>query len=289
MRRESYSFGMVMQSIPASSSGGKRLSGEIAGSSPTLPLVTVITAVLNGDRHLGQCLESVLQQDYSNLEHIVLDGGSTDGTVDILRRYNNRIALWRSEPDKGVYDAWNKGLAEARGEWICFLGADDEFLPGAVSSYMALAVKHPQAEYLSSQIRWAHPSGYELIRGEPWDSKSALRWMRVAHVGSMHRRRLFDRLGVFNTSFGSAADYEFLLRAKETLKAAHMPIITAMMRAGGITDHPSAFADATRAKIVTGGRSPVLAIIELHIARVKVLLRPLRRVLRRTAIASAAK
>jgi len=270
-----------MQSDPASRYGGKRRKGVFAHGAPDLPLVTVVTAVLNADRYLEGCVKSVLHQDYPNIEHLVLDGGSTDGTLDLLRRYDDRIAFWKSEPDKGVYDAWNKALAEARGEWICFLGADDEFLPGAISAYMALAAKYPEAEYISSRIKWVHPSGYERIRGGPWEWKSFLRWMRVAHVGSMHRRALFERRGTYNTSFGSAADYELLLRARESLKAAYMPVTTVMMRAGGITDGPNAFADATRAKIASGGRNPMLAAIELQIARAKVLLRPLRRILGR--------
>ena len=126
----------------------------------------------------------------------MIDGGSTDGTVDVLRRYDDRIALWKSEPDHGVYDAWNKSLREAHGEWICFLGADDEFLPGAVSAYMALAASNPQAEYLSSQVRWVHPSGYERIIGEPWRWRKFSKSMCTAHVGSMHRRSLFDRVGI---------------------------------------------------------------------------------------------
>jgi len=263
--------------------GGQRLKGITAPSGSEHPLVTVVTAIFNGQPHVEGCLESVLAQDYPNIEHIVLDGHSTDGTIDVLQRYDNRIAYWKSEPDKGVYDTWNKALVEARGEWICFLGADDEFLPGAVSAYMALAARYPTAEYLSSQIRWVHPSGYERIRGRSWEWRSFLRWMSVAHVGSMHRRTLFDRLGLYDTSFGSAADYELLLRARGLLQAAYMPVTTVIMRAGGLSDDPNAFADATRAKIISGGRNPTLAVLELQIARVKVFLRPLRRAFGRIA------
>jgi glycosyltransferase involved in cell wall biosynthesis len=263
--------------------GGRRLKNILADSSMERPLVTVVTAVFNGKDYIAGCLESVLQQDYPNIEHIVLDGGSSDGTLDVLHQYDDRIALWKSAPDKGVYDAWNKSLAEARGEWICFLGVDDEFLPGAVSAYMALAAKHPEAEYLSSRVRWVHSSGYARIRGEAWNWKAFSRWMCVEHVGSMHRRSLFDRLGGYDTSFGSAADYELLLRARDGLKAVYMPVITAIMRAGGFSDNRNAFADATRAKIISGGRNALLATIELRIANAKFHLRPLRRVLGRIA------
>jgi glycosyltransferase involved in cell wall biosynthesis len=270
-----------MQIDAAAKHGGKRLKGLVADNEVRRPLVSIVTAVFNGQQHLAKCLDSVLYQDYPNIEHLVTDGGSTDGTLDVLRDYDDQIAYWKSEPDNGVYDAWNKSLIEARGEWICFLGSDDEFLPGAISAYMALAETHPEAEYLSSRERWVHPSGYERIRGGPWTWKKFSQWNCIAHVGSMHRRTLYDRFGIYDTSFGTASDYEFLLRSRGSLKTAFMPNITVMMRAGGMTDARGALADATRAKIVTGGRNATLAAMELRFAYVKFPLRPLRRALGR--------
>jgi glycosyltransferase involved in cell wall biosynthesis len=259
--------------------GGQRLRGILPRRTPELPLVTVVTVVFNGKPYIAGCLNSVLQQDYPNIEHIVLDGGSSDGTLDVLRQYDDRIAYWRSEPDKGVYDAWNKSLSAAQGDWICFLGVDDEFLPGAISAYMALAAANPQAEYLSSRLLWVHPSGYTRTMGQPWTWAGFRKRMVTAHVGSMHHRRLYERLGQYDTTYRSAADYEFLLRAHHELKAAYMRITTVMMRAGGVSDDNAAFAEATRAKIATGGRNRLLAALELHIANAKFLLRPLRRAL----------
>jgi glycosyltransferase involved in cell wall biosynthesis len=272
-----------MQVDHETKSGGMRMKGYLPENGADRPLVTVVTAVFNGQAYLAGCLESVLRQDYPNIEHIVLDGGSSDGTVDVLRQYDDRIAYWKSEPDKGVYDAWNKALVEARGEWICFLGVDDELLPGALSAYMALAANNPQAEYLSSQVSWAHPSGYERTSGKPWAWPEFSRWMCVAHVGSMHRRTLYDRLGAYDTSYPSAADYELLLRARGQLNAAYMPITTVMMRAGGVSDDSSALVEAKRAKIAAGGRNKALAELDFRIARAKFVLRPLRRTLGRIA------
>jgi glycosyltransferase involved in cell wall biosynthesis len=258
-------------------SGGQRVKGILSENSADRPLVTVVTAVFNGKPYLAGCLESVRRQDYPNIEHIVLDGGSSDGTLDVLSEYDDRIAHWKSEPDYGVYDAWNKALKEARGEWICFLGVDDEFLPGSVSAYMALAAKHPEAEYLSSRVRWVHGSGYECTNGGPWSWPEFSRWMCVAHVGSMHRRTLYNRLGAYDISYRSAADYEFLLRARGQLNAAYMPTTTVTMRAGGVSDDASALVEAARAKVTTGGRSKALAELEFRIAKAKFMLRPLRR------------
>ncbi len=243
--------------------GGKRLGGVLAQGSADLPLVTVITAVLNGKAYLAGCLESVLNQDYPNIEHIVLDGESKDGTVDVLRHYSDRIALWRSEPDRGVYDAWNKGLGEARGEWISFLGADDEFLPGAISAYMACAASHPQAEYLSSTGRLVLASGEEVNIGSPWKWSVLSRRMTICHTGSMHRRSLFDRLGLFDVSYRSAADYEFLLRSRAELRSAFFPAETVLVRAGGVSYSPKVVLEGMRAKCETGGLPKALALCEV--------------------------
>ncbi len=265
-----------MQAQLTSLFGGKRLKGILSDNSVERPLVTVITSVYNGKSCIAGCLESVLHQDYQNIEHIVIDGGSTDGTVDILRQYDDRIALWRSEADDGIYYAWNKALAEARGEWICFLGADDEFLPQAVSTYMALAAENPSAEYLGSKVKVVHPSGYERVFGCPWTWRAFSKTMTWLHVGSMHRRSLFDRLGAYDTSYRIVADYELLLRAGPQLKAAYMPILTVMMRDGGVSRSRKALEEQVRATVMTGGRNRLLATMELHIANAKYFFRPLR-------------
>jgi glycosyltransferase involved in cell wall biosynthesis len=132
--------------------------------------------VFNAQDCIADCLESVLYQDYPNMEHIIFDGGSTDSTVSLLRKYVDRIDVWISESDSGIYDAWNKGLKLARGEWIAFLGADDKYLPGAVSAYMKLAAQFPAAEFLSSRALLDHPSGHAPTFGGPWE------WPRFSRV-----------------------------------------------------------------------------------------------------------
>jgi hypothetical protein len=263
--------------------GGRRINGIFADGSADRPLVSVITVIFNGCPHVENCLASVFAQDYANIEHIVVDGGSTDGTLDLLREHDDEIAFWKSEPDGGVYDAWNKGLREARGEWICFLGVDDEFLPGAVSAYMACAADNPQAEYLSSKVKWVHPSGYERTLGEPWIWPRFAKFMCTAHVGSMHRRRLFDRVGVYNTSYRIVGDYELLLRSRQHLITGYLPVITAMMRAGGVSDSVAALKEAARAKVDGGGRNAVLASIEFGVANAGFAARQLGHALRRIA------
>src|SRR3990172_6849742 len=89
------------------------------------PLISIIVAVYNGKATLQQCIDSVAQQTYPNKELVIIDGGSNDGTVELLEKNRSKFSYWISEPDRGIYNAWNKGLVQAHGEWVCFLGADD--------------------------------------------------------------------------------------------------------------------------------------------------------------------
>jgi glycosyltransferase involved in cell wall biosynthesis len=245
-------------------SSGTGSQGDAVLSSADLPLVSIITAVFNGHEHIASCIESVLQQDYPNIEHIILDGGSTDGTVRVLNSYGSRIAFWKSEPDQGVYDAWNKGLKLARGEWIAFLGADDTYLPGAVSTYVDLARQNPKAEFLSSRARLNHATGYSPVFGARWEWPRFAMAMSTIHVGTMHRQSLFEHFGHFDTSYRIAGDYEFLLRARETLQAAFTPAITVVVRAGGISDSTAGLHEALRAKTAASVRKPLAAAIDLR-------------------------
>jgi hypothetical protein len=146
---------------------------------------------------------------------------------------------------------------------------------------MELATQNPKAEYLTSRVEWVQLSGDRRIIGHPWKWKEFSRWMCTAHVGSMHRRSLYNRLGNYDTSYRSAADYEFLLRARGQLHAAYTPTVTVMMRAGGVSDNTSALAETKRAKIDAGGRNKVLAELEFQIAKTKFALRPLSSALRK--------
>src|SRR5512136_2449900 len=118
-------------------SGGRRFKRETKKSRKGLPLVSIITPVLNGGDRVEKVIEEVQCQTYANKEHIIIDGGSDDGTVDVLERRDGEIDYWVSEEDAGIYDAMNKGIDVAGGEWIYFLGADDAFYqPYTVESIM---------------------------------------------------------------------------------------------------------------------------------------------------------
>jgi glycosyltransferase involved in cell wall biosynthesis len=105
--------------------GGLRTKGFHKESSPNLPLISIVTVVFNGKNSLASTIHSVLNQSYKNIEYIIIDGGSTDGTQSVINKFADNVDYWISEPDTGIYDAMNKGITAARGEWFYFLGSDD--------------------------------------------------------------------------------------------------------------------------------------------------------------------
>jgi glycosyltransferase involved in cell wall biosynthesis len=249
--------------------GGQSLEAREGAHAEARPLITVITAVFNGAKTLERSILSVINQSYDNLEYIIIDGASGDGTLDIIRRYEEAIDYWVSEPDGGIYDAWNKGIRLAGGDWLAFLGADDIYLPGALNAYgEAIAGRSDRRlEYISSRVNLTQ--GAKVIRtiGGHWSWKSLRRYMNVAHVGSLHSRALFERYGLFDTSYKIGGDYEFLLRPKAGLRATFMNSITVNMGiAGASNNNLLGFREKERAKVTTGGQSALLSHLERIVA-----------------------
>lgn len=219
----------------------KQYAASVTGS---IPLITIIIAVFNGTKTLQQCIDSVANQTYPNKELIIIDGGSTDGTIDLLKKNNHHITYWISEPDRGIYNAWNKALAQAKGEWICFLGADDFFFNTRVLEQMAvhLAIIPANIRVAYSQVMLLNNDGKTLYPiGEPWGKikERFKQVMCIPHQGVMHRRSMFEQNGKFDESFRIAGDYELLMRELKTGDAVFIPdLITTGMRQGGISSDP---------------------------------------------------
>ncbi|MDP1595527.1 MAG: glycosyltransferase family 2 protein [Methylotenera sp.] len=243
------------------------------------PLISVIVAVFNGDKTLQQFIDSFAQQSYANKELIVIDGASTDGTVNLLESNREKIEYFISEPDKGVYNAWNKGLLQAKGEWICFIGADDYFWDTQVLARMAaqLAVIPENVRVVYGQVMLLNGSGESLyLIGEPWRKikEQFKKVMSIPHPCLMHRRSLFDQNGGFDESFRIGGDYEFLLRELKVADAIFVPdVITVGMRQGGLSSTPSnaleAMWEARRAQKMHGLLIPssfwVLAMARVYL------------------------
>jgi len=207
--------------------------------------ISVVIAVRNGARTLQRCIDSIRNQSYPLKELVIVDGMSTDGTRDILAKNDEIIASWTSEPDTGIYHAWNKALARAKGDWICFLGADDYFWDSQVLEHMAphLAGAYPPVRVVYGEVALLNEAGQMLGRfGKPWPEMRSdfLRGEALnIHQATFHHRSLFEQRGGFDETFHVAGDYELLLRELQRNKAIHVPCLVAAMQHGGVSSNPA--------------------------------------------------
>jgi len=208
-----------------------------------LPLISVIISVLNGAETLDRCLESIVSQDYPCIEIVVKDGGSTDGSLNIIRKYTDSISHWESGKDRGIYHAWNMALEHAHGRWICFLGADDFFWNPQTLS--ALLPYLQQAESKGIKVVYGQAARVDIhgnvvsLQGKPWKRIAWLmrHGMVLQHTGLMHHQRLFELHGRFDPSYRIAGDYELLLRELKDRPALFAENIrTVGCRIGGLAD-----------------------------------------------------
>jgi glycosyltransferase involved in cell wall biosynthesis len=243
------------------------------------PLITIIVSVLNGAGTLQRCIDSVTRQTYPHRELVIVDGGSTDASAEIMQKNNAQLGFWLSEPDRGIYDAWNKGLLHARGEWICFLGVDDYFWSNDVLERMVPQLNEvtPAISLVYGQVAVVNRNGEEVSRvGPSWASARTVlpQIMCIPHTGLMHHRSIFERWGNFDPSFRIAGDYEFLLRFLPKEDAFFVPgLVVAGMGHGGVSSDPAGslrmLLEFRRAQLMHGGGSPgrhwVIAYAKAHI------------------------
>lgn len=201
--------------------------------------ISVITAVYNRVGSVGQAVESAQAQTWANVEHVVIDGASSDGTLQVLRSCLDDRAILVSEPDKGIYDALNKGLARATGDIVGLMHSDDFFADDRVLESVAGAFADPEVDVVYGDLDYvARDDTSRIIRrwqsGEYQRSKLGWGWM-PPHPTLYLRRSMIERWGGFDTSFRIAADYDAVLRyfGKGQARAAYIPRVLVKMRVGG--------------------------------------------------------
>lgn len=197
--------------------------------------ISVITAALNAGSTLGHCLDSVFFQQGVDLEHIVVDGNSTDNSIGLLKSLHREQLRWISEPDQGIANAMNKGISMSRGEWLYFLQADD-FLVSVNSLAGLLERASPGTDIISGSVRVHSPSqGSRVFRTRGWSIRTPFK-TTIPHQGALIKRGLFDTLGLYDETLRVAMDYDWFLAAywkQVSLKTA--PILVAEMSGGGIS------------------------------------------------------
>jgi len=207
------------------------------------PKISIITSVYNGENYLEQTVLSVLNQSYDNIEYIIIDGNSTDKSPDIIKKHEERLKFWVSEPDKGIYNAWNKALKHISGDWIVFIGADDYWKNSEVIANMVPYLneaEYNKTHYVYGKIEHITPQGKLVeVSGKPWiEQKSRFTYiMNIGHSGSFHHKTLFETHGQFDDSFKITGDYEFLLREFKNpdKDALFVNETTLSMREGGVS------------------------------------------------------
>lgn len=219
------------------------MGGQTTGIGRTVnsPFFSVIVASKNSVKTMRRLINSFSAQTYPHKELIIADGISTDGTLDVLKQETSRITHWASEPDTGIYQAWNKALSRAKGDWICFFGADDYFWTPTALEQMAEHLKDAQPQYrvVYGRVAVVSSQGHVLqMVGEPWEKVSELflHEFSIPHQGILHHKSLFEEHGKFDESFKISGDYDLLLRELKSRPAKFVPdVVVTAMQIGGIS------------------------------------------------------
>ena len=173
------------------------------------PLVSIITVVKDNEKYLEETIQSVKNQSYNNFEYIVLDGNSTDRSLDIIKKYDSDIDFWLSEEDKGIYDAFNKGLSLARGKFIVFVNSDDILLKDAIQMLKKYDEKYPNIDFLFGSVKkhWGILWGYR-----PWRLFYSWGFYSSHSTGFYVKKDAAEKIGKYNLNYLYSADYDYFYR-----------------------------------------------------------------------------
>ncbi len=197
-------------------------------------LISVIIVVYNAETTIGHAINSVLQQTYDPVELLIIDGKSTDSTIPVIKSYADKINYFVSEKDEGIYDAMNKGIAAAKGEWVLFLGADDAFYTASVlqeifgsADLNHIDLLYGDVEFSSNKRRYGAQKNYRQLIEQ-----------NICHQGIFYKRKLFQLAGNYNTRYSILADYEMNLRLfrQPALKTQYIPVIITLFNDKGVSN-----------------------------------------------------
>lgn len=225
------------------------------------PSISVITPSFNQACFLERTIRSVLNQGYPSLEYIVIDGGSTDGSVDIIRKYADRLSYWVSEPDRGQVEAINKGLERATGDWVCWQNSDDVFFPGAFAELAEAAAKHPEAGLIAGNMMLidAHDQPLRDLRYvTPNYTAMLAEGMLIANQAAFWRRDVQQRVGLIDERYHCSFDYDWFLRLTQACRGVHVNRNWGALRLHGATktsNQAALFAEENR-QILAGREVP---------------------------------
>lgn len=259
--------------------GGKRILGFQRLSTVNSPLVSIITVVRNSDKYLEKTILSIFKQTYNNVEYIIIDGNSSDKTLDIVRKYNLEIDYWLSEPDRGIYDAMNKGIAQASGEIIGIVNAGDYFLPETLELVVASYKSNVEKTNIiagTTQVVTKHGFRFDF---KPAVEKLSKR-MSVPHPSLFVPLNIYKTFGLYSTNYRIVSDYDFLLRVRNHVSFTCVPeILTCMAPLGASSNYFIKISELHFARISNGAnylQSWLLMIISSIVSCIRLVLEKLR-------------
>tara|TARA_Y100000590_G_C15736691_1_gene1018776 strand:+ start:1872 stop:2621 length:750 start_codon:yes stop_codon:yes gene_type:complete len=200
------------------------------------PLFSIITVVFNGEKYLEKTIQSVLSQSYKNFEYIIVDGGSTDGTLSIIKKYNKNISKWISENDRGIYDAFNKGMRLSKGDFVCIVNSDDILKKNALKIIRNYIIKYPKIDFIFGSVKkhWGILHGYK-----PHKIKYSWGFYSSHSTGFFLKKSSAKKVGYYNIKYKYHADYDYFYRliVKHKMKgiATRKNEITGIFRRGGFS------------------------------------------------------
>lgn len=204
--------------------------------------ISIITVCFNSEKYIKDSIESVINQTYTNIEYIIIDGASKDKTIDIIKSYGNKINRFISEPDNGIYDAMNKGLKMATGDYLGILNSDDFYIHNKVIESVVHELKHKKTDSLFADLIYVDNLNTEnhvrYWKSKPFIKNSFKKGWHPPHSTFFVKNEIYKKLGFFSLDFKLAADFELMLRflEKHQISSCHFPQPLIKMRLGGATN-----------------------------------------------------
>jgi len=200
------------------------------------PRLSIILATWQAASTLERCLQAIIEQEFTDWELLIADGASSDGTVDLINKYEQHIAWWQSQKDDGIYDAWNQALWRARGEYVCFIGADDTWADSGALERIFTAIGSREYDIVTSRGLFLNSdTDKSFTFGSAWDYRRIGPRIIVCHPGLLQRRSLFQSYGLFDTHYRITGDLDFLLRLPRDLRTLHVDSTSVVVEMAGVS------------------------------------------------------
>jgi len=217
--------------------GGLKTRGVAKRSIEGKPLVSIVTPVFNGRMYLEQTIQSVIGQTYDNVEYIVVDGGSTDGSIEIIRKYEKKIDYWLTESDSGMYEAINKGLESASGDILAYINCDDLYYPDSVKmaveyfkTHLSTELIYGNCDFIGAKGNFLYTYRYPKFRFEHFIS---LNVSSIPQQATFWRKDTHEKIGYFDTTFKLCGDFDFYAKAGKNCRIDHLNAALARYRLHG--------------------------------------------------------